>query len=111
MVLLDLAAIEHPYFDPGLDVVDALLYRGKARHVDTVVIDGEVVLRNRVFTKLNKDDVAKEMKERFSILADAALAEIRRMVQQLLPYVKKFYAGWETGQGPSHYSYNSRSTA
>ena len=111
VVLLDLAAIEHPYFDPGLDVVDALLYRGKARHVDTVVIDGEVVLRNRVFTKLNKDDVAKEMKERFSIPADAALAEIRRMVQQLLPYVKKFYAGWETGQGPSHYSYNSRSTA
>ena len=47
VVLLDLTSIEEPYLDTEVQVVDALLYRGKSDSVDTVIIDGEVVLRDR----------------------------------------------------------------
>ena len=60
MVLLDMSGIEEPYFDPDINVVDALLYRGKARQVDTVMIDGQVVLRDGRFTKIDKEDVLRD---------------------------------------------------
>ena len=31
---------QEPYLDADIHIIDALLYRGKARHVDTVMIDG-----------------------------------------------------------------------
>ena len=108
LVLLDLTAIEGPYLDPDIPVIEALLYRGKAQHVDTVIIDGEVVLRGGTFTRVNKEDVAKELRDRFSRPVEPSVAETRRMVQQLLPYVKQFYKGWQPGNGPPHYRYNSR---
>ena len=66
IVLLNIDSIQEPYLDPGIHIVDALLYRGKAQHVDTVIIDGEVVLRAGVFTRISKEDVVKELRDRFA---------------------------------------------
>ena len=108
VVLLDMAHIQEPYLDPDVDIINALLARGKARHVDTVIIDGEGVLRDGKFTRINKEEVARELKDRFSQLVEAAVLETRQMVQRLVPYVKRFYESWELGDGPPHYRSNSR---
>ncbi|PKB63848.1 MAG: hypothetical protein BZY80_05125, partial [SAR202 cluster bacterium Io17-Chloro-G2] len=83
MVLLDLKSIEEPYFDPDLDPVDALLYRGKAGQVDTVIVDGEVVLKGGKPTKVNKDEIVRELKARFSAPLDPQTRETRAMVSGL----------------------------
>ena len=108
VVLLDMKPIREPYLDPGVDIVDALIYRGKARHVDTVIINGEAVLRQGSFTRINKEDVVKELKARFSHLLEPSVLEARQMVQELTPHVKGFYRDWQAGEGPPHYRYNSR---
>ena len=108
MVLMDLSAIEEPYLNPETDIVDALLYRGKAQQVDTVIIDGEVVLRDGRFTNLDKDDVVSELKDRFSRPVEPAVVETRRTVQRLIPYVERFYKAWQSGDSRPHYLYNSR---
>ena len=108
IVLLNMASIQEPYLDPGIHIVDALLYRGKAQHVDTVIIDGEVVLRDGVFTRISKEDVVKELRDRFSQPLEPSVTETRRMVQQLIPYVKEFYNTWQPADSPPHYVYNSR---
>ena len=108
VVLLDMKPIREPYLDPGVDIVDALIYRGKARHVDTVIINGEAVLRQGSFTRINKEDVVKELKARFSHLLEPSVLEARQMVQELIPHVKGFYRDWQAGEGPPHYRYNSR---
>ena len=108
MVLMDLSAIEEPYLDSNIDIVDALLYRGKARQVDTVIIDGEVVLRDGRFTKINKEEVVQELKDRFSRPVETSVLETQRMTQRLMPYVESFYQDWHPGDGPPHYMYNSR---
>ncbi len=107
MVLLELSSIEEPYLDPDLNMVDALLYRGKARQVDTVIIDGQVVLKGGRSTKVDKDELMRELKERFSQPLEPAVLERRIMAQRLLPYVEKFYEGWNPGDSP-HYVYNGR---
>ncbi len=107
VALMDLTAIEEPYLDSRIDIVDALLYRGKAQHVDTVIIDGEVVLRDGQFTKLDKQAVMQELKERFSGPMEASAIEGWQVAQQLIPYVERFYQEWHPVDGPPHYFYNS----
>jgi len=108
MVLLDLRKIEEPYLDANIDPVDALLYRGKGSQVDTVIIDGEVVLRDGRPTKIDKDEIVRELKERFSAPLDPQTREVRALVAELLPYVEKFYQTWRPDQGEPHYRMNSR---
>ena len=76
--------------------------------MDTVIIDGEVFLRQGKFTRINKEDVAKELKNRFSRPLESSVLETKQMVQRLLPYVKRFYQSWQPGDEPPHYRYNSR---
>ena len=108
MVLLDFSALEEPYLDPDIDVVDAVLYRGKASHVDTVMIQGEVVVRNGSFVKVDKAEVFRELREHFARPQEAETSRNRQMVQRLMPFVEDFYRDWQPPADPPHYLYNSR---
>jgi cytosine/adenosine deaminase-related metal-dependent hydrolase len=108
LALLDLSAIEEPYLEPDISPVDALLYRGKARDVDTVIINGEVMLQGGRSTRVNKAEVVKELKDRFSRPLEPSALEARQMVRQLLPYVERFYESWQVVDSPPHYQHNSR---
>ena len=66
VVLLDLDSIQEPYLDPDTNPVDAMVYRGKASHVNTVIIDGAVILRDGRFTKINKEEIVAQLKEHLS---------------------------------------------
>ena len=108
LVLLDLDAITGPYMEAGTDIVDTLLYRGKASHVDTVMIQGEVVVRDGVFIKMDKAEVLREIKEQFSRPVEGQALEARRLVQGLSPFVQEFYKDWGKAEMAPHYGYNSR---
>ena len=94
--------------DANIGPVDALLYRGKGSHVDMVIIDGEVVLRNGKPTKVNKEDIMRELKERFSAPLDPQTRDVRALVSELLPHVVRFYQAWQSDQGEPHYRMNTR---
>ena len=108
LALLDLNAMTEPYMDPDIDVVETLLYRGKASHVDTVIIQGEVVVRNGTFIKMDKSEVLREIKEQFSRPVEGTALEARRLVQGLAPFVREFYKDWGRAEMAPHYGYNSR---
>ena len=82
-----MSSIEEPYLDPDINIVDAMLYRGKARQADTVIIDGQVVLKGGRSTKVDQDELLREFKERFTRSQGSAVAETRAMVQRLKLYV------------------------
>ena len=108
MVVLDLDSLEGPYLDPDLNIVDALINRGKARDIKTVLIDGRVVMKDGEFPGLSKADVVKELKDRFSRPLEPATLDRRNMVSQLAPYVERFYQSWNQLEAAPHYRYNSR---
>ncbi len=109
LVLLDLDAMTEPYTDNGIDVVDMLLYRGKASHVDTVMIQGEVVVRNGTFIKMNKAEVLREIKEQFARPVEARALEAKKLARGLTPFVQDFYKDWGNAEITPHYGYNSQS--
>jgi N-acyl-D-aspartate/D-glutamate deacylase len=108
VVLLDIAHILEPYLDPDISPVDALVYRAKTRDVDTVMIDGVVVLQGGRFTSINEAEVTRELREQLSRPLEPGVVETRQMVQRLMPYVRQFYGDWQAVGGNPHYRYNSR---
>ena len=108
LVLIDMERIEEPYLHPDTDIIDALIYRGKGLDVDTVMVDGEVVLKDRKFLKMDKAEVAERLKE--SLARELTDREVRaaRLSEEILPYINRWFAEWDLESGEGHYSYNLR---
>lgn len=60
LVLTDLRA---PHLTPAHDPLAALVYSARASDVHTVLVDGQVVVRNRVLTTLDEERVVREAGE------------------------------------------------
>ena len=108
LVLVDMERIEEPYLHPDTDIIDALIYRGKGLDVDTVMVDGEIVLRDGKYLKMDKAEVAERLKE--SLARELTDREVRaaRLSEEILPYINRWFAEWDLESGTSHYSYNLR---
>ena len=113
MVLLDWEAMTAPYFegtgDVGADAVNAVLYRGKSAHVDTVLINGEVVLSGGRFVKADEERVTAELREQLARPIEPETLATRQMAARLLPYIQQFYDDWSIPSDGPHYLYNGRS--
>ncbi|MCI0866062.1 MAG: amidohydrolase family protein, partial [Chloroflexi bacterium] len=109
MVLLDLRNIEEPYLDPEVSVVDAVVHRGRSIDVDTVMVDGEVVMRDKELTRINKDDLFKEIKESLDRPLSTQELERRELSRLVEPHLRRFYQGAMPQPGAPHTNYNARS--
>ncbi len=107
MVVVNTDAVNFPYLQPGTDPVDALLYRAKGNDVRTVMIDGEVVLRDGRFTTIDEDQIAA----RLAASAETAGTELHsrwaEALVELRPYVREFYANWSWTEPQPYYLPNS----
>ncbi len=108
LVLLDLDAMTEPYTDAGINAVDMLLYRGKASHIDTVMIQGEVVVKDGTFIKIDKAEVLREIKEQFARPVEGQALKAKKLARGLTPFVEEFYKDWGIAEITPHYGYNCR---
>lgn len=113
MVLLDWDAMTAPYFegtgDSAADAVNAVVYRGKSAHVDTVIINGEVVLREGRSVVADEEAITAELSEQLARPIEPETAVTRQMAARLLPYIEQFYSDWAIPADGPHYLYNGRS--
>lgn len=63
IILVNLHTMTSPYLSPELHLADAFVYRAKGTDVDTVIIDGEIVMENRKHLRFNKDEVLAQLRE------------------------------------------------
>ncbi len=94
LVLLDWDQIAHPYLDRDVQVVDAVLHRAKSGAVDTVIIGGELVYEDGMYTRINKQEVLQALADS---LADAPTAEDltrRKLIADALPYVREYFRNY-----------------
>lgn len=97
MVLVDWDSIAEPYLDPDVPVVDALLHRAKPSGVRTVIVAGEVILRNGKSTRLDKQAILAELAAALRQPLTAAEQRRREVAPLLMPHVRRFYEGWLDG--------------
>ena len=106
LVLINLERMTWPWVAPEADPKDIVLFRARAGDVDTVLVDGEVVLRGGMPTRFDLRDTGRALAECLSAVSyPEANAE---MVAQLLPYLEAWYKKWRVPDLKPWIQYNSR---
>ena len=62
IILVNLRTMTQPYLAPDIHMADAFVYRAKGTDVETVIIDGELVMENRKHLRFNKEDVLEQLR-------------------------------------------------
>ena len=106
LVLINIERMLWPWVAPEADPKDIVLYRARASDVDTVLVNGEIVLRAGQPTRFNLHEVGRELAESLDAVSfPAAEAE---MVEQLLPYLEAWYEDWQIPELEPWIRYNSK---
>ena len=113
MLLIRLVDLEDPYLDQDLPPLEAVLGRARAQDIDTVIVNGEALLKNGSHQRVNKDEIRRELRDQLARPLEPQTLETRRMAARLRPYAEEFYRSWEAEggappAGAPHYVYNSR---
>lgn len=110
LVLLPWRQVAHPYLEADTPVLDAVVLRARASAIDTVVVAGEVVLREGRVTRVDKAAVLQELAATLRQPLTAEEEHRRRLSRALFQHVRDFYAGWlDTESLDPFYRQSSRS--
>ena len=107
LALVDLSRIIWPWVAPEVDPRDLLVLRAQARDVQTVLVGGEIALRDGRPTGFDVDAVAAEYAAQRA--ATSFPAEAARRVSLLRAHVEAFYTSWGRPELDPYIRYNSRS--
>jgi 5-methylthioadenosine/S-adenosylhomocysteine deaminase len=97
LVLLPWKSLAAPYLDPETSPIDAVVHRARAAAIDTVMVAGEVVLKDGRFTRVDRAAVLEELSA--ALRAPLRPEEERRrgLARAIFPHVRRFYDGWLDG--------------
>lgn len=106
LALLRLDRMTWPWVAPEVDIRDLILMRARAGDVETVLIDGEVVLRDGRPTRFDLEDAAAALAEQLDRepYPDAAAAA----VATLQPHLERYYRDWDVPPLDPYIRYNSK---
>lgn len=94
MALIDYKAMAFPFVDPSQDPIDTLMYRGAGKFVDTVMVNGKVVVKDRKVLTIDEDAVGARLAEAASQPRSEQELALAKGMDALKEYVKKYYDGW-----------------
>jgi 5-methylthioadenosine/S-adenosylhomocysteine deaminase len=112
LVVLDLEAMAEPYSWEGHDPLDLLLYRGKAAHVRTVLVAGEVLVENGQAVRFDRQEVARRLREAipedYAARFATANQPMRALRAAIAGHFRPWYAEVERWDKRPYYLMNSR---
>jgi cytosine/adenosine deaminase-related metal-dependent hydrolase len=106
LVMLRLDRIAWPWIAPEIDPLLLLFMRASSRDVDTVLIGGEVVLRDGQPTRFDLDQAAGALVE--ELTGASISSEAVALVEKLTPYLAAHYRNWSSPDLEAYDSFNSR---
>lgn len=106
LVLVDLGRITWPYVAPEADPRAVVLQRAKQGDVSTVLIAGEVVLKDGWPTRFDLKAAGAELAEQLAATAyDQTFADL---YADLRPHIEAWYSAWEVPPMEPWIAHNSR---
>ena len=106
LVLVSLDRVAWPWIAPEADPRELLLMRAGAGDVDTVLIGGEVVLRNGRPTRFDLEEVGREAAAMLG--SQAFRSADAAMIERLRRHVEAYYEAWEVPDLTPYTVYNAR---
>jgi len=106
LVLIELGRLTWPWVAPEVDPRDLLVLRAQVRDVRTVLVDGEVVLRDRLPTRFDLEAAGRELAERLA--ATPFPSDAAERIGLVKPHVEAFYRAWDVPELDPYVRQNSR---
>jgi cytosine/adenosine deaminase-related metal-dependent hydrolase len=106
LVLVNLQTMTSPYLSPAINMADAFVCRAKGTDVDTVIIDGEVVMEHRQHLRVDKDEVVAQLREVAVRPPTARDRERAELYGQCRPVCVEFLNQYLDQQFTPHYLLN-----
>jgi 5-methylthioadenosine/S-adenosylhomocysteine deaminase len=97
MILLDARRLTEPYLAREHNPVHALLYRGRATDVDTVIVDGEILYQGKKHLRLDAKNLLKQLK---ASIKPAARSSGESIETDLLTHALRYYQAWDEDEPP-----------
>jgi cytosine/adenosine deaminase-related metal-dependent hydrolase len=98
-VMFDWSRVTRPWQSPDVPPLDVLVQRAKSDSVKSVLVGGEVIYADGVFTRLDREAVLAEIAARMALPLTPAEEERRVLARDVFPHVARFYEGWLDGLG------------
>src|SRR5439155_16743481 len=108
LTILDMTRVREGYVDPRADLPALALARAQTADVDTVIVDGEVLLRGGRFTRLDERQVAAALRESWQAHEAERNGEAAQFLTKLRPHLVAAYERWESSAYDPYVSINSR---
>jgi cytosine/adenosine deaminase-related metal-dependent hydrolase len=96
LVLLDWAGVQGVWASPEIPTLDLLLRRSASKHVVHVLVNGEWVVRNGKSTRVDEQAVIAAIRDNLNRYDPTVLAQNSAAAKALAPYLRRFYASWDT---------------
>lgn len=94
VVLLNLDRLTDGLGPSELPVPELVFQRGRDRHIDAVLVDGEIVCAEGKPTRFDAGGVVAELRSRFAKPRAPHEEQRRAIAHALRPHVREFYRGW-----------------
>lgn len=109
MVIFDWNQIAFPYLSDDVPVVDALVQRARMNGIHAVIVDGEVVLRDGHFTRVDQTASMQELARQMKLAPNAVDDRNRKLGFALLGYARNIYSDYlGAKRGQPFYRSNAR---
>ncbi|MDX2242514.1 MAG: amidohydrolase family protein [Leptolyngbyaceae cyanobacterium bins.302] len=107
VVLVKCDRITYPWIAPEANPLHVLFMRAKAIDVDTVLVNGKVVLQQGMPTGFDLHAVGQELAAQLNAASDRA--QFRTLIHDLKPYLESWYTAWGEPPLTPFAAFNSRS--
>jgi cytosine/adenosine deaminase-related metal-dependent hydrolase len=106
VVLVDCDRITWPWLSPDANPLEVMLMRAKATDVDTVLVNGNIVLQDGQPTGFDLNAVGAALAE--ELAASANRQAYRDLFAEVRPYIESWYAAWQVPGLEPYAMFNSR---
>ena len=99
VAVLDLRALSAPFAVDDVDVWELLVSRGRAAHVDTVIVEGRVLMQGRRLLHLDRGALAREVAEAAKVAVARRRPEESAWIEQVGRRIAEHYQApaWHAG--------------
>jgi len=94
IVLMDLNRMSEPFVYPDHDIIDLLIYRGRAIDVDTVIVAGDVQVQNGKYVRIDREEVIHKLRESISEDYCKSFHQNNLLFPELRLNVRDYFASW-----------------
>jgi len=107
-VLVDLdEMLRAPWASPDASIGNIFMHRAKGMHVNTVIVDGRVVMKERSILTVDVESLHDEVRKEASKGISAEHRAFAEKLQMIKSYCQKWYEGWEKIDYKPFYPMNS----